>query len=101
MKLKGTVGNDARTGTPVGDVFDYSQGGNDTLKGLGGNDTFKLGAKLGPLDGINGGAGIDTLTLIGNYAGGVTFGANTLRNVETIALGAGFNYKLVAHSNTV
>ena len=52
-------------------------------------------------DSINGGAGNDTVSLTGNYAAGLTFGASTMTNVETLKLGAGFNYKLKTNDATV
>ena len=101
MNFTGTIGNNTRNGTGANDKFFYGQGGNDRLKGLGGNDAFLLGAKFNPLDAIDGGVGIDTLTLAGNYAAGVVFGATTLLNVEKIVLSVGFSYKLTTHDKTV
>jgi Ca2+-binding RTX toxin-like protein len=88
----GNGGNNTQNGTNNDDTFDYSQGGNDTLNGLGGNDTFKMGGALNALDAINGGSGADTLRLAGNTA--VSFGATTIRNIETIKLADGFDYNL-------
>ena len=102
MKFTGTIGNNIRSGTNANDSFFYGQrGGNDKLKGLGGNDTFNLGAKFNALDAIDGGTGNDTLTLDGNYVAGVVFGATTLVNVETIIIAAGHSYKLTTHDKTV
>ena len=50
---------------------------------------------------INGGIGFDTVVLNGNYSGGLTFGKNTLQNVETIVLSPGNNYKIITHNATV
>lgn len=88
----GTGGNNTQNGTGNDDVFDYGQGGNDTLNGLGGNDTFNMGGALTAADKINGGSGTDLLKLTGNTI--VTFAPDTIRNIETIKLGNGFDYSL-------
>jgi hypothetical protein len=41
----GTVGNDTQDGTNSADIFDYQQGGRDTLNGKGGNDLFVMGSE--------------------------------------------------------
>ncbi|MCW5733392.1 MAG: calcium-binding protein [Enhydrobacter sp.] len=97
----GTNGDDALVGTADADTFDISQGGSDTVAGGNGDDIVKAGAAFDALDEINGGIGYDSLRLVGNYAGGVTFGSQTLRNVEEIVLGAGFNYGLTLANATV
>src|SRR5438552_3199907 len=101
MIIIGAPGNDILNGTSTADKFDLTQGGNDTAKGKGGKDSFNLGATFTALDHIDGGAGIDTLVLRGNYGKGITFGKATLTNVEHIALAGNFNYKLTTHDNTV
>jgi Ca2+-binding RTX toxin-like protein len=85
----GTSGNNTQNGTNSDDKFDYSQGGNDTLSGLGGKDTFILGAAFTVDDTINGGSGKDTLKLAGNYS--LNFDAG-LQSIETIKLANGFGY---------
>jgi Ca2+-binding RTX toxin-like protein len=75
--------------------------GNFIVTGGAGDDTVALGAGLTSADQINGGAGNDTVSLAGDYSAGVTFAANTLVNVETLKLGAGFNYKLTTNNATV
>jgi len=50
---------------------------------------------------IDGGAGTDVVDLRGNYAAGLTFGAATMVNVETLNLQAGHNYRLTTNNATV
>ena len=99
--FKGTSGDDSLTGTASADTFDLIQGGEDSATGLGGNDTFSLGRTLDAGDTIDGGTGHDQLFLRGDYSDGVTFGATTVTNVERLALGAGFNYRLTTNDATV
>ncbi|HEY1630649.1 MAG TPA: calcium-binding protein [Rhizomicrobium sp.] len=99
--IKGTAGDDSLTGTSGNDSFNLSQGGNDTVHGLGGNDVFSFGATFTAADTIDGGDGADTLKLDGDYSAGVTLGAATLANVESIDLAAGNSYKLVLAAATV
>jgi Ca2+-binding RTX toxin-like protein len=61
------AGNDTLTGGAHHDVFDLSGGGNDTAHGGGGMDTFLLGTALTTADVIDGGSGIDTLEVGGNF----------------------------------
>lgn len=83
----GTSGDDNQDGTNHGDVFDYSQGGQDRLSGLRGDDTFLMGAAFTPDDRIIGGSGFDTVVLDGDYSQDVyVLRTNTLRNIETVHL---------------
>jgi hypothetical protein len=52
-------------------------------------------------DSLTGGAGSDTLSLNGDYSGGVTFGASTVVGIENIVVAAGHNYTLVSNDATV
>jgi Ca2+-binding RTX toxin-like protein len=99
--ITGGGGSDTVTGGALADTFDLTLGGNDAAHGGGGDDTFTLGSKLTATDTIEGGANSDTLNLDGDYSGGVTFGATTLTNVETINLAAGDSYKLTTNDATV
>lgn len=99
--LYGGAGNDTLKGGSIGDVFYLTTGGNDTLSGGGGDDTFYFGAALTASDRIDGGAGTDTINLAGDYSAGVTFGASTITNVESIVLSAGNNYALTSNDATV
>jgi Ca2+-binding RTX toxin-like protein len=69
------------------DVVDLSSGGNDTANGGGGNDYVYFGAAFTAADTVVGGAGTDTVGLLGNY--NLTLGANTLSGVETLSLLSG------------
>ncbi len=60
----GTIADDAQDGTDGDDIFDYSQGGNDTLSGLKGNDTFLMGAELTAADTIVGGRSGKTFLIV-------------------------------------
>jgi Ca2+-binding RTX toxin-like protein len=108
LTLRGGAGNDTLTGGGGGDVLEGGSGndtlttgaGADTVGGGDGNDTIALAANLAADDAIDGGTGTDTVTLSGNYAGGVTFTATTMVNVETITLANGFSYKLVLDDAT-
>ena len=87
----GTPGNDTFDGTTSDDIFDLASGGNDTANGLDGNDVFNFGATLTAADHVDGGTGNDTVNLAGDYCG-LVFGADFMTNVETLKLGAGFDY---------
>jgi hypothetical protein len=101
--IRGTPGNDALTGTSGGDLFDLSQGGADSVSGLGGNDVFRMGAALTGADRLDGGAGNDTVQIAGDYTGddALAFQATTLTSVETLRLGAGFDYAITGNDATV
>src|SRR5262249_54549775 len=77
----GTAGDNTQTGTKFNDTFDYSQGGEDTLNGLTGADTFTMGAAFDAGDKIDGGPGTDTLILNGDYSDGVQFTDTTVVNI--------------------
>ncbi len=94
MNFTGTIFNDTIVGTTSDDVFDMSQGGNDTVSGGDGNDTFKFGATFDSGDVVNGGNGNDTLNLAGDYSALHTFGPANLISVETVTVGADHNYFL-------
>ncbi|HEY2071267.1 MAG TPA: calcium-binding protein [Rhizomicrobium sp.] len=101
MTIKGTAGDDILTGTAAADSFNMAQGGDDTVSGLGGNDVFLYGATFNAADHIDGGDGIDTLDLDGDYSTDTVFEPNTLVNVEKITLSAGHDYYLQMNDATV
>ena len=78
-----------------------------TLNGTGGADSisftkqpFAVGPGNVAADKINGDAGVDTLTLQGNY-GHVEFASDTITNVEKLALNGAFAYDIVEHNGNV
>jgi len=85
--LRGDGGDNTITGTASGDLFMLHDGGEDTATGLGGNDGFYFGAAMTAADSVDGGDGtLDQVGLQGDYSGGLTFGANSLVNVEMLVL---------------
>jgi Ca2+-binding RTX toxin-like protein len=68
------------------DLIVADAGGADTVHGGGGNDFIYYGDTLTAADVTNGGAGVDTIALLGNYAGGITFTSANLVGVERMAL---------------
>jgi Ca2+-binding RTX toxin-like protein len=77
------------------DLIVVEQGGNDTVNGGGGDDFAYFGNAYTSADVFNGGAGYDTLALLGNYD--VTLG--TLTSVEKLSVFTGgaagpFNYTI-------
>lgn len=103
-RLGGSGGDDRITGTETADFFDLAQGGNDIANGGDGNDGFFFGASFDASDSVDGGAGTDDqIGLQGNYAGGLTLGANSTRNVEVLAVlpGAGFGYNITTIDDNV
>jgi Ca2+-binding RTX toxin-like protein len=91
--LIGGTGNDSFTGNDGNDTLDLSRGGNDTASGGAGDDMIVLGAGFNASDAIDGGTGNDTITLNGDYALGFDFHTVTISNIETIIVGAGFDYR--------
>jgi Ca2+-binding RTX toxin-like protein len=90
----GTAGKDTITGTADPDTFDMTQGGNDRVKGLGGNDLFNFGAALTGKDKVDGGNGYDLVAIDGDYSAGVVFGDESLIGVDEIELAGGHSYTL-------
>ncbi|HWA92343.1 MAG TPA: Ig-like domain-containing protein [Rhizomicrobium sp.] len=94
------AGNDTLTGGSGDDTFRVGAG-NDIVHGNGGSDTINAGANLTAADALDGGIGNDTLFLAGDYSAGVTFGATTVTNIETMFLSTGFDYKFAIDDATV
>jgi len=99
--LSDGLGNDVLSGGAQGDTFAAYGGGVDKLYGNGGDDQFLLGGTLTATDHVDGGAGSDELDLGGDYSAGLTFGAATLANVETLFLYAAHSYKLTTNDANV
>jgi Ca2+-binding RTX toxin-like protein len=97
----GTTGDDVFAGGGDNDNFDMTQGGRDDVDGAGGNDTFSFGAALRASDKIEGGDGQDVLFLSGDYSFGLVFNAQTMKNVETLSLGAGHSYNLTLRDGNI
>ena len=74
-----------------GAFFVYGGGGTDTLTGGGKNDVFLFGngGQWGASDSVDGGAGTDQLALRGNYT--ITFGADQIHSIESLALMSAFD----------
>ena len=83
-ELRGNGANNVINGTNVNNLFNVAQGGDDTVSGLAGADSFYFGATLTAADRINGGTETDTVILQGDYAAGLTFSDTSLANVERI-----------------
>jgi hypothetical protein len=81
-----TSGNDTFDGGQAGDTISIYQGGQDTARGRGGDDTFVLLDAFTKNDQVDGGDGIDTLSLTGDYSAGIVFEARTMENVEEMTL---------------
>jgi Ca2+-binding RTX toxin-like protein len=101
MKYPGTWGDDDFTGTSGNDIFSMGKGGSDTVNGGGGNDLFKFGAAFDVSDKIDGGAGLDTLFLNGDYSAELSIYSTALVNVERIVLGGGYLYGLSFHDGVI
>jgi Ca2+-binding RTX toxin-like protein len=94
--IVGTEGSDSLTGTGAGDLI-QGLGGNDLLSALGGNDRLEGGAGNDILfygafftaeDVNDGGEGIDTLVLQGDYPV-LQLAASSLTGIEGISLQSG------------
>jgi Ca2+-binding RTX toxin-like protein len=66
------------------DLVALHQGGNDYVDGGAGNDFLYFGATFDALDVVIGGAGIDTVGLIGSYD--LVLGTQSLQGVERLAI---------------
>ena len=98
--VTGSAGDDTIKGANAATTFHLEAGGNDTVTGGSANDVFDMGGALTAADTINGGAGTNTLMLDGDYSAGLTFGAATVTNVETIDLAAGHDYNITLNAAT-
>jgi Ca2+-binding RTX toxin-like protein len=85
--ITGSTGNDTIDGGLGNDVLDLGTGGADHALGNDGNDYFFLAAAFDAADVIDGGAGTDTLALLGSY--NLTLGAGSLSGIEVLSLLSG------------
>ncbi|HEY5239172.1 MAG TPA: hypothetical protein VIJ62_12385, partial [Rhizomicrobium sp.] len=81
------------------DTFNITSTAPARLLGAGGNDTFNFGANFGSTDAIDGGAGVNTAKLAGDYNTSILTGE--LQNIQKIVLAAGHNYDLSLVSTTI
>jgi Ca2+-binding RTX toxin-like protein len=97
----GTVVLDASAETS-GHLGFSGGGAQETVTGTTNDDTFYFSpTTLQPTDALNGGGGSDTLVLVGDFSGGFTFLANTMKNVENIRLGAFYSYSITTNDGNV
>jgi Ca2+-binding RTX toxin-like protein len=82
--LTGDASNNSLTGTAGRDLFLLQDGGDDAVSGLGGNDFFYFGGAMTALDEVDGGAGYDTIGLLGIYD--LTLGLKGLVGIERLAM---------------
>jgi predicted extracellular nuclease len=102
--VHGTAGDDSYGGTPNGDYFDFSAGGNDRIAGGAGDDAFYFGAAFTAMDHVNGGSGTDDqVGLEGDYTGAhaLVLSATTLDNVEVLAALPGYSYDITGNDAMV
>jgi Ca2+-binding RTX toxin-like protein len=97
----GTAGDDVINGTNADDTFDLSQGGIDQAFGKGGDDLFTMGATLNGRDQLFGGAVStgDTVSLNGDYSGGIRLKAGTFAGIDIMLLIGGFSYDITLHED--
>ncbi|MBV8685162.1 MAG: M10 family metallopeptidase C-terminal domain-containing protein [Alphaproteobacteria bacterium] len=93
--LAGDSDNNDIAGSPYGEYFDLSQGGNDNAQGNGGDDYFWFGGAFTNGDSVDGGAGTDVVGLLGTYA--LTFDSNDLVNIERLTLFSGTTLRGESH----
>jgi len=89
-------GNGAQPGGGHGDTYNLSEGGNNIVTGGSGDDTFIMGAKMTADDSLDGGRGVNTVILDGNYTGdnALVLNDSTLTNIAQITVSAGFDYSI-------
>jgi hypothetical protein len=87
-------------GTAGDDRILLHEGGDDNVRGLGGNDVFYMGGAMTSADTIDGGEGqVDVISLQGDYSAGLSF-AN-VRGVEIVTLLPGDNSVFVPAPGTL
>lgn len=99
--FNGQADDDDFVGGAHHDTFNLSQGGEDSADGDGGNDLFRMHDALDAGDALDGGTGNDKVVLKGDYSAGLTLGATTLVNIESLRLGGAFDYSLTTNDGNV
>jgi Ca2+-binding RTX toxin-like protein len=90
------------TTTGSANVINFSdKAGTVHLNGGSAADTFAFAGGFAATDTIAGNAGNDTLSLTGDYSGGLTFNATTITKVDMLKLGAGFDYNITTNNANV
>lgn len=84
--LYGGAGDDTLTGAPGGSAFSLEHGGADTITGGAANDVIYAPDGLSADDTIDGGGGFDYINMETASNVTITFGANTLANLEEIVV---------------
>jgi Ca2+-binding RTX toxin-like protein len=88
-------GNDSLTGGAGNDTFLLSKGGTNIINGGGGDDLIEYaGNYFTAAETISGGAGNDTLFILQDLSSGLTLGATTLSSIEAIQVGDGQDYDI-------
>ncbi|HEV2562221.1 MAG TPA: bluetail domain-containing putative surface protein, partial [Rhizomicrobium sp.] len=95
------AGNDVLTGGAWRDTFNMENGGNDIVHGGAQNDSINMYGTLTAADQIDGGGGDNSVSLDGDYSGGLVLGASTITNVDYLRFAPGFSYNLTANDATV
>jgi Ca2+-binding RTX toxin-like protein len=95
------TGNDLVNTGNGNDTVVLSQAGDYVIKTSEGNDTVEAGEHLTEDVRIDGGGGFDTLILTGDYEDRLEFGSRTIRDIDRIVLGDGYDYTLVTHDRSV
>ena len=89
--LTGNANSNAiSAGTGNDNIHLWHGGVNDRVYSGAGNDNIFFGATLTSADVVNGGSGVDTVVVQGDYGGGLTLGVNHSQ-IENISILAGSN----------
>ncbi|HYG49138.1 MAG TPA: hypothetical protein VD846_14500 [Allosphingosinicella sp.] len=86
QSLTANSGNNLVNAGGGGDLIRLESGGDDVVNAGNGDDGIHFGESLTAADQVDGGAGFDTVFLLGDYSFGTTLGATTLNNVERVSL---------------
>lgn len=107
VNITASDGDDVLKGGADSDFFDLASNkrGEDTVSGGGGDDYFVIGSGLDAGDKFDGGAGFDSMQIFGDFSAGVTFAADTITGIESIALVDDFlnakDYKFITNDGNV